>query len=57
MPELLKVARDVNSATYASFSAFGIAALFYAAIAFVLVAGFRLMEKRWLAFLKPSGHD
>lgn len=57
VPELLKVARDVNSATYASFSAFGIAALFYAAIAFVLVAGFRLMEKRWLAFLKPSGHD
>ena len=57
VPELLKVARDVNSATYASFSAFGIAGIFYAVIATVLVAGFRLVEKRSLTFLRPySAH-
>lgn len=57
VPELLKVARDVNSATYASFSAFGIAGIFYAGIATVLVAGFRLIERRSLVFLRPySAH-
>ena len=57
VPELLKVARDVNSATYASFSAFGIAGIFYAVIATVLVGGFRILEKRSLVFLKPySAH-
>ncbi|NYT62950.1 histidine ABC transporter permease HisM [Alcaligenaceae bacterium] len=53
VPELLKIARDVNSATYASFSAFGIAGIFYAVIAAILVLIFRLLEKRWLAFLRP----
>jgi histidine transport system permease protein len=56
VPDILKVARDVNSATYASFSAFGIAAVLYACIAFALVWGFRRCELRWLAFLKPQGH-
>ena len=57
VPELLKVARDVNSATYASFSAFGIAAIFYAVISGVLVACFRFVEKRSLVFLRPySAH-
>ena len=57
VPELLKVARDVNSATYASFSAFGIAAIFYAVISGVLVACFRFAEKRSLVFLRPySAH-
>lgn len=54
VPEILKVARDVNSATYAPFSSFGIAAVLYALIAFMLVAGFRRLEQRWLAFI-PSG--
>ncbi len=53
VPELLKVARDVNSATYAPFSAFGIAAIFYAVISVVLVACFRIFEKRCLVFLRP----
>jgi histidine transport system permease protein len=56
VPDILKVARDVNSATYASFEAFGIAALLYACIAFVLVWLFRRFEMHWLAFLKPQGH-
>lgn len=54
VPELLKVARDVNSATYASFTAFGTAAVLYAIVATLLVIGFRLLERRWLAFLKPQ---
>ena len=29
VPDILKIARDVNSATYQSFEAFGIAALLY----------------------------
>lgn len=52
VPELMKVARDVNSATYASFAAFGIAAIFYAAISTVLVTCFRIVEKRSLVFLR-----
>ncbi|RKP50782.1 ABC transporter permease [Trinickia fusca] len=56
VPDILKVARDVNSATYATFQAYGIAAGLYAAIVFVLIWGFRRMETRLLAFLKPQGH-
>ena len=52
VPELLKVARDVNSETYASFSAFGIAAVIYAVISAVLVSCFRIVEKRNLVFLR-----
>ena len=56
VPDILKVARDVNSATYASFEAFGIAAALYAVIVFALVWLFRRCELRWLAFLKPQAH-
>jgi len=55
VPDILKIARDVNSATYMSFQAFGIAALLYLAISFALVALFRRAEKRWLAYLRPQG--
>ncbi|PRX28136.1 amino acid ABC transporter membrane protein 2 (PAAT family) [Paraburkholderia sp. BL18I3N2] len=55
IPDILKVTRDVNSATYASFEAFGIAALLYAMIAFALVWIFRQLERRLLAYLKPRG--
>lgn len=54
VPDILKIARDVNSATYASFSAFGIAAALYATVAFTLVWIFRQIEKKMLAFLKPQ---
>lgn len=56
VPDILKVARDVNSATYASFEAFGIAGALYAVIVFALVWLFRRGEQRWLAFLKPQAH-
>ena len=51
VPDILKVARDANSATYMSFQAFGIAALIYLAVSFALVALFRRAEQHWLAYL------
>jgi histidine transport system permease protein len=55
VPDILKIARDVNSATYQSFEAFGIAALLYLCISFALVRLFRRAEYRWLAYLRPQG--
>ncbi|WP_244813969.1 ABC transporter permease [Caballeronia sp. Lep1P3] len=55
VPDILKIARDVNSATYQSFQAFGIAALLYLVISFALVWLFRRAEHRWLAYLRPQG--
>ncbi|WP_336803855.1 ABC transporter permease [Erwinia aphidicola] len=54
VPDLLKVARDINSATYQPFVAFGIAAVLYLTISYVLISLFRKAEKRWLAHVKPS---
>lgn len=54
VPDLLKVARDINSATYQPFIAFGIAAVLYLMISYVLISLFRKAEKRWLAHVKPS---
>src|ERR1700682_2978321 len=55
VPDILKIARDVHSATYQSFQAFGIAALLYLAVSFALVWLFRRAERRWLAYLRPQG--
>jgi histidine transport system permease protein len=55
VPDILKIARDANSATYRSFDAFGIAALLYLCISFALVWMFRRAERRWLAYLRPQG--
>ncbi|RKT10362.1 histidine transport system permease protein [Paraburkholderia sp. RAU2J] len=55
VPDLLKIARDVNSETYMSFEAFGTAALLYLAISFALVGMFRRAEHHWLAYLRPQG--
>lgn len=54
VPDILKVARDANAATYKSFQAFGIAGLMYLAITFALVALFRRAERRWLGHLRPQ---
>jgi len=53
VPDILKVARDVNSATYQPFFAFGIAAILYLIISFFLVAVFRRAENKWLKHLQP----
>ena len=54
VPDLLKIARDANTATFLTFQAFGLAALLYLAVSFILIGLFRLAERRWLAFLGPT---
>ena len=54
IPDILKIARDANAATFMTFQAFGIAGLLYLALSFGLVAAFRLAEKRWLSFPGPG---
>jgi histidine transport system permease protein len=53
VPDVLKVTRDVNSATYLSFQAYGLAAIIYALMVFALIWMFRKLEARWLVFLAP----
>lgn len=48
VPDILKVARDINADTYQPFTAFGIAAVLYLLISCVLLLVFRQVEKRWL---------
>ena len=54
IPDILKIARDANAATFMTFQSFGIAALLYLGLTFGFVGLFRLAEKRWLAFLGPA---
>jgi histidine transport system permease protein len=54
VPDILKIARDANSATFLTFQSFGIAAAIYLAVSFSLVGSFRLAERRWLSFLGPA---
>jgi histidine transport system permease protein len=54
VPDLLKVAVDVNAATYMTFQAYGIAAAIYLGVTFLLVGLFRRAERRWLAHLRPQ---
>ncbi len=48
VPDILKIARDINASTYQPFYAFGIAAVIYLAISFVLIGLFKHAERRWL---------
>jgi len=54
VPDLLKVARDINAATYQPFFAFGLAAVLYLVISFGLISLFRRAEKRWLRHIRPA---
>lgn len=54
VPDVLKIARDINAATYQPFYAFGIAAVIYLTVSFVLISLFRQAEKRWLRHVKPQ---
>ncbi|CAM5778101.1 histidine ABC transporter permease HisM [Castellaniella caeni] len=51
VPDILKVARDANSATYQTFASYGIAALLYLCLSFLLIGLFRWYENRVLAYL------
>lgn len=57
VPDILKVARDAYAATYEAFIAYGIAALIYMVVAFVIVGLFRKIEKRALAYLVVSSKN
>lgn len=50
VPDILKIAADVNAATFKTFQAYGIAALLYMMTAFMLVGSFRLAEHHLLAY-------
>ena len=54
VPDILKVTRDANAATFLTFQSFGLAAALYLCITFALVGLFRLAERRWLRFLDPG---
>jgi histidine transport system permease protein len=56
VPDILKVARDANAATYMTLQSFTLAALLYMAISFTLVYLFRRAERRWLAYLAAPSH-
>ncbi|MHA3902111.1 histidine ABC transporter permease HisM [Castellaniella sp. WN] len=51
VPDILKIARDANSATYQTFASYGLAALLYLCLSFTLIWLFRRFERRTLAFL------
>ncbi|KGD72314.1 MULTISPECIES: ABC transporter permease [Tatumella] len=52
VPDVLKIARDINAATYQPFTAFGIAAIIYLVISYGLITLFRMAERRWLPHVK-----
>lgn len=54
VPDIVKIARDINSATYQPFYAFSIAAVMYLMISFVLIKLFKQADKRWLRHVKPQ---
>lgn len=54
VPDILKVARDANSATYQTFASYGIAALLYLCLSFTLIGIFRWYERRTLAYLSHN---
>jgi arginine/ornithine transport system permease protein len=51
--DLTGAARMVNSRYYAPFEAFLTAGLFYLALTFLMVAGFKRLERHWFAHLRP----
>lgn len=53
VPDILKIARDINTSTYQPFYAFGIAPVIYLVISFVLIGLFKHAERRWLRHIIP----
>ncbi|MNO20165.1 Histidine transport system permease protein HisM [compost metagenome] len=56
VPDLLKVAGDVNADTYQAFHSYGIASVIYLAVSLSLIGMFRIAEKRLLQFSRPRTH-
>lgn len=51
--DITGAAREMNSRFYLPFESFFTAGIFYLALTFVLVGGFRWAENHWLAHLRP----
>jgi arginine/ornithine transport system permease protein len=51
--DILGAARIVNSRYLIPYEAFIFAGLIYMAMTFLIVGGFRKLEKRWFAHLRP----
>ena len=51
--DITGAARVINSRFYSPYEAFLTCAAFYMALTFLIVGGFRQLEKRWHAHLKP----
>jgi histidine transport system permease protein len=51
VPDILKVARNAFSDYYLPFVDYGLAALLYLCVSFVLIRLFRSAERKWLAYL------
>jgi histidine transport system permease protein len=49
--DVMKIARDIYSETYQPFHAFGIAAVIYLCVSFILIFGFKQLEKHCLAYM------
>ena len=54
VPDILKVARDANSATYMTFQSFGIAAILYLILSFIIFYLFRRFERYYTAHLPQT---
>jgi len=54
VPDILKVARDANSATYMTFQSFGIAAILYLILSFMIFYLFRRFERYYTAHLPQT---
>ncbi len=52
--EILRVARDVYTNYLVVPESFGVAAVYYLALTFILTQGFRLLERRYLRHLDPA---
>jgi arginine/ornithine transport system permease protein len=51
--DLTGVARIINSRYYSPYEAFITAGVFYMGLTFAIVWGFKVLEKRWHAHLRP----
>ena len=52
--DVMKIARDIYAETYQPFHAFGIAAVIYLCVSFVLIFGFRQLEKHYLFYMNVT---
>ncbi|MWN32656.1 ABC transporter permease subunit [Gilliamella sp. Pra-s65] len=55
--DVMKIARDIYAETYQPFYAFGIAAVIYLCVSFMLIWGFKKLEQSCLAFQRTNAQN